>query len=136
LLAIFPLAYGGRGIRIYLPSNGEILMRAHLRFSIWFGAAFLALLLLACRAEAQCSAASIGFMNVGVTPTNPFQAEILITPVALAAKTLFPDRPPLIEKVARDSQGRVRIEHPGGQYQVKTGPDAGTQVEQRIIIDL
>jgi len=65
---------------------------------------------------------------------NPFKAEMVVTHVALPPAVSSATRPPLIQLVARDSQGRVRFDRPVARYEVETGPDAGKQVEQHLII--
>jgi hypothetical protein len=81
-------------------------------------------------ASAQCG--YIAYNQIATTPGNPFQAERVTTfspqvqgrvPLAMRAPEL----------VARDGQGRVRTERAVGNYRIKTGEEAGADVEQRLI---
>jgi len=83
--------------------------------------------------SAQCTRSSIGFMNIGIVPNNPFHAE-LVTKTEGALPHLpsgsLSQKPQL---VARDSQGRVRIERVTGMYKMDSGPDQGQALEQHLI---
>jgi len=84
-------------------------------------------------ASAQCTRATNGFMNVGVVPNNPFRAELVTNNEGslpfLASGSLL-QKPQLI---ARDSQGRVRIERVAGKYKMDSGPDQGQELDQHLI---
>jgi hypothetical protein len=89
-------------------------------------------LIFAGSANAQCGVNTAQFSNVGIVPGNPFQAEYVTTssvPAAFAGVSRV--RSP--ELVARDSQGRVRIERSAGKFQMDTGSQAGTEQEQHFI---
>jgi hypothetical protein len=71
-----------------------------------------AVVLFACLAtsvHAQCSHRTIGFSEIGVVSNNPFLAERVTTSVTLAADGTKRVTT-LMEYVARDSSGRVRVE--------------------------
>jgi len=86
-----------------------------------------------CSAGAQCGLAQPGFGGIGAVPGIPFQAERVATMMTPAdGSAAAPQLPAAL--VARDSQGRVRFETTGAEYQVKTGPEAGTEVEQHSVI--
>lgn len=86
----------------------------------------------AATSKAQC-AGMTGFMNIGTVEQNPFEAERKVThPDSQTAFTRHFDLP--AEKIARDSQGRVRIERVAGKYKMDTGPEAGMEVEQHLIM--
>jgi hypothetical protein len=91
------------------------------------------LLISAPAAKAQCNATTVGWGDVGVIAANPFHAEIISTTTGgpnLPSPLM--DRHP--ESVARDSQGRVRTERVTREFIRDTGPEAGTKVEQHIIL--
>ena len=84
-------------------------------------------------ASAQCSASAVAFGDVSMVPNNPFHAEVVTTGSPRPQGTLSPlSRHP--ELVARDSEGRVRIERISGEYRRQTGPDAGTKAEMHLIM--
>jgi hypothetical protein len=91
------------------------------------------LLISAPAAKAQCNANTIGWGEIGVIAANPFHAEIVFTTTgAPNLPSPLMDRHP--ESVARDSQGRVRTERVTREFIRDTGPEAGTKVEQHIIL--
>jgi hypothetical protein len=84
-------------------------------------------------AAAQCGANILGFDNVAPMPGNPFQAERMVSRAAPALPlTAVLGRSP--ERIARDGQGRVRIDRVGGKYTIKSGPEAGTEVDLHTIV--
>ncbi len=98
-----------------------------------FAALSLALVAFAPNCVAQCSPNS-SIDGIAPQPGNPFQAEKVttLTPepqnnFKLAPKTTLPTL------VARDSQGRVRIEFSGGTFKVMEGEGAGSEAVQRTI---
>lgn len=108
-------------------------MPSHSRSPIVLPSLFFLLLISAPSAQAQCGANMIGWGDVGVVPNNPFHSELVVTgPVVpdLLSNRRF-SQP---ELVARDNQGRIRIERVGGEFKRDTPPDAGTKVEQHLII--
>src|SRR4029077_16359938 len=86
---------------------------------VWLALACLSMLLTAPSAPAQCGANTLGYGNLGIVKDNPFHAEVVIT---------FTRQNPLADSllrkpefVARDSQGRIRIERVVGEYKHDTG---------------
>lgn len=104
----------------------------HIRFSIVGIAASCSLFFcLAPRAVAQCSMGS-DFNGIALRTGSPFQAEKTTTFThETQAQLAPPEHPP--ELVARDSQGRVRIEMTGGKFKVEEGEGAGTEDVRRIV---
>jgi len=83
-------------------------------------------------AQAQCGANIIGSGDMGIVTGNPFHAEIVST------TTGAPNLPaPLLDRhpryVARDGQGRIRMERVTREFLRDNGPEAGTKVEEHII---
>jgi hypothetical protein len=109
-------------------------MRRNPVIPLWLASACLLLLLCAPSAKAQCGVNSIGFGNVGLVAGNPFQAEVLITRSGRLpeANSIFELHGPVL--VARDGQGRVRIERIPGEFKHDNGPEAGTEAEQHLIM--
>jgi hypothetical protein len=89
------------------------------------------LLVSATPANAQCLANSDGYGNVGLVIGNPFHAELVTTPGPTEPESIVTRYPKF---VARDSQGRIRIESVAKEIKRDTGPDAGAKVEQHIIV--
>jgi hypothetical protein len=90
-------------------------------------------LLSASSASAQCGANAVAFGDVSLIPNNPFHAELVTTGSPRPLGSLSPlYRHP--ELVARDREGRVRIERISGEYLRQTGPDAGTKAEMHLIM--
>ncbi len=84
-------------------------------------------------ASAQCGANAVAFGDVSLVPNNPFHAELVTTGSPRPLGSLSPlYRHP--ELVARDREGRVRIERISGEYLRQTGPDAGTKAEMHLIM--
>jgi hypothetical protein len=86
-----------------------------------------------CPSDAQCRGNMPAFDNVATVPGNPFQAEKVTTRTGSAMTTATSVEPPP-QLIARDVQGRVRIERVTGKYTIKSGPEAGKEVEQHAII--
>ena len=89
------------------------------------------LLFAASSSKAQCGRNTLGYGDVGIVANNPFHADVVVTP---------PNRPELRSalvqrtlSVARDTQGRVRVERVGGEFKHENGPDAGSQVQEHTI---
>jgi hypothetical protein len=82
-------------------------------------------------AAAQCSPV-IGLGPINNVTGNPFQAEVTQT-TSRHESALNPTLPPLVEQVARDAQGRVRVDRPGGKFKVQNGADDGTEKVQHHI---
>jgi len=91
---------------------------------------FVFLALASC-AEAQCN---LAFMEVATVEGNPFTAEKVTTttrpPGHLRLELPLNAAP---TQIARDSKGRVRIERVVGTFEIKSGPEAGTEVKKRVI---
>lgn len=104
----------------------------HIRMSIvCIVAGCLLLLSLAPRAAAQCSLGS-NYNGIALRAGSPFQAEKTFTFTREAQSKLAPpERPP--ELVARDSQGRVRLEMTGGKFKVEEGEGAGSEEVQHMV---
>lgn len=89
------------------------------------------LLSLAPRAGAQCFLGS-NYIGIAVRSGNPFQAEKMTTFTREPQGKIMPSlQPPAL--VARDSQGRVRVEVTEGKFKVEEGEGAGTEAVQHII---
>lgn len=104
----------------------------HFRFNIvGIAASCLLLLNMAPRATAQCSMGS-NYTGIALRAGSPFQAEKVTTFTHETQTALTPpERPP--ELVARDGQGRVRVEMTGGKFKVEDGEGAGTEEVERMI---
>lgn len=91
----------------------------------------LLLLSLAPRGAAQCYLGS-NYLGIAVRSGNPFQAEKVTTftrePQGRVMSSL---QPPTL--IARDGQGRVRMEMTEGKFKVEEGEGAGTEAFQHII---
>jgi hypothetical protein len=120
---------GGPAAEIYNRGNA---MRSCLALSIrviGFGGF---LLLTATTAHAQCGVNTRSYGQAGIVAGNPFQAEIEVTSSNRPAIPESTIRPRL-EMVARDGQGRVREERVSGKFKRDTGPETGTEAEERFI---
>src|ERR1700745_3054748 len=78
------------------------------------------------KTAAQCLGALPGLGAISGLTGNPFQAEVKRTFLSENA-SFVPSVGSEARQVARDSQGRVRTEWSSGKYQVRNGPDAGTE---------
>lgn len=89
------------------------------------------LLLAASSTQAQCGRNTLGYGDVGIVANNPFHAEMVVT------RSGHPEfHSPLVQQplsVARDTQGRVRIERVGGEFKHDNGPETGSQVQEHTI---
>jgi hypothetical protein len=95
----------------------------------------LALGLLATGAPRKCSAQCAGVIALGGVSSmsgNPLQAEVKTTrnPEARSLSPLVGEKPQL---VARDSQGRVRVERDLGAFKVQGEGGQETEVERHLI---
>jgi hypothetical protein len=108
-------------------------MRSHRFLSSALMSTCFALLLAASPAKAQCGPNTVGFRNVGIVANNPFHAEVTRTTTGHTdmAATLRQNYP---QWVARDTQGRIRTETVVGEFKHDNGPDAGSNVEARVIL--
>jgi len=108
-------------------------MRSYLRLSFWLVSACLLSLVSAPFARAQCGVNTLGFGDVGIASGSPFHAEIVVTTTGSAdLKNTITQHEP--ELVARDGEGRARTERVTGPFKRDTGPEAGSQVQQHIIM--
>jgi hypothetical protein len=83
-------------------------------------------------ANAQCNPNTSAFDSVGLITGNPFQAEKVIT--RSGSPQFQPvNENPRPEPIARDSQGRVRIEHVTGKFKHDNGAEAGTEEAAHLI---
>jgi hypothetical protein len=108
-------------------------MRSRLRLPFWLASACFLALGSAPSAKAQCGVNTVGYGDVGLIADAPFHAEIVATssrlvPPEIALREHGP------ELVARDDEGRVRTERVTGPFKHDTGPDAGSQVQQHLIM--
>jgi hypothetical protein len=71
-----------------------------------------------------------GAFGVASIPGNPFQAELLTTMSLPGEESQISQSQ---EFVSRDGEGRVRIDVPMGKFKIKTGADAGKEVENHNI---
>jgi hypothetical protein len=108
-----------------------------LRRRLWlmFSTAYFALLVTVPGVDAQCSMnLGLGSAYIAPMPGNPFQAELVTaSPNASFLPANAPLRQRSVAAVARDSQGRVRIERSGGMFNVRTGTGSEGQEEQQFI---
>jgi len=83
-------------------------------------------------AHAQCGINTRSYGQAAIVQGNPFQAEIEVT---RSNRPLIPESSmhPRLETVARDGEGRVRLEHVTGRFKHDTGSEAGTEAEERFI---
>jgi hypothetical protein len=106
-------------------------MRSCLLLSFSLASGCFLLLFSAPSAQSQCSANTVGYGDVGVVANNPFHADEVVTrPGSHQPRTIVGQRP---LSVARDSQGRVRIERVGGEFRRDNGPETGSQVQEHTI---
>jgi len=113
-------------------SAGRSIRSIQVTRAIWFLVICFSMLTFAGSAKAQCGVNTLQFSNIGILLGNPFQAEYVTTSsIPAAFEAVSRTHPP--ELVARDSQGRVRIDRFAGKHQLLTGPEAGTEEEQHII---
>lgn len=84
-------------------------------------------------ASAQCAAKTpLGFQNISPEPGNPFQAEYSMSVTSPSTSAPAP-LGAVLRSAARDSHGRVRVEHSRGSYQIQH-PDGTTSTEERAAI--
>jgi hypothetical protein len=98
-------------------------------------ASFSVLLLalsLAPLASAQCMReTALGFQNIAPESGNPFQAEYSVK-ITSRASADYPAPGAVPRFVARDAQGRVRVEHSKGKYQI-VGADGSQTTQERTV---
>jgi hypothetical protein len=95
-------------------------------------AALLLSLFLPHLASAQCMRENaLGFQNISPEAGNPFQAEYAVK-ITSPVPTNDDVRHSVPRFVARDSQGRVRVEHSKGNYQI-VGSDGVPTTQERIV---
>lgn len=81
----------------------------------------------------QCLATSIGFDSIGDLPENPFRAERVTHRTASADSVVQMHQfPP--ETIARDRQGRVRLERTTGEVKMKSETGTESTMLGRIIL--
>jgi hypothetical protein len=96
-------------------------------------AAILVSLLFSRPASAQCEPSPLGlqgFQNIAVEPGNPFEAKYSTNGLPIGMALSQASR---VRSVARDSQGRVRVDHSAGNYRTKSPDGEQNEVERHII---
>jgi hypothetical protein len=106
-------------------------MRSCVLLSVSLAGGCFLLLVSVPSAKAQCDANTVGYGDVGVVANNPFHADEVVTPSRSHPPRAIVGQRPL--SVARDSQGRVRIERVGGDFKHDNGPETGSQVQEHTI---
>jgi hypothetical protein len=82
-------------------------------------------------AVAQCGAVN-GLSAISILSGAPFQAEV--TQTSSHHESSFSHSfPPVVQQVARDAEGRVRVDTPGGKFKAQNGADDGTEKVQHHI---
>lgn len=108
-------------------------MRSCRLLAVELVSATLLLLLSAAPVRSQCRLNAFGIGEAAAVPGNSFRAEIVTTISGEnTANSTAPPREPRL--VARDAEGRVRIESTMGEFKRDTGPDAGSKVERHEIL--
>ena len=90
----------------------------------------LASLLLCASASAQCSPILQQFQNIALVSSSPFVAEYATTGTSTMVAQASTTSHGGLKSVARDSEGRVRVERSAGKYNVKTPEGAPSEVER------
>ena len=93
----------------------------------------LASLLLCASASAQCSPILQQFQNIALVSSSPFVAEYATTGTSTMVAQASTTSHGGLKSVARDSEGRVRVERSAGKYNVKTPEGAPSEVERESI---
>ena len=107
-------------------------MRTWTQLLLMSFAAILTLNFAAAKVQSQCpSNITVGTPNIGSTPGAPFSAERISEWVG-APKLAGSPLQPLTELVARDGEGRVRIERVAGRFKLRTGNET-REVEKQIV---
>jgi len=83
------------------------------------------------QAAGQCYLGS-NYLGIAVRSGNPFQAEKVTTFTREPQGKIMPSLQPAA-LIARDSQGRVRVEVTEGKFKVEEGEGAGTETVQQMI---
>lgn len=84
------------------------------------------------KTAAQCGGGLIGLGGVSGLSGNAFQAEVKRTFLEHNTRVVRTVQPGT-QQVARDTQGRVRIDISSGRFKVQSGPGEGTEEEQHHI---
>jgi hypothetical protein len=98
---------------------------------IYFALPVLISLFTSLPASAQCEEYLSGFQNISVEPGKSFQADYTTSGLLRNFTGITAGTHPI--SVARDSQGRVRIEGSAGKYDTKPPGGQQTEVERRMI---
>ena len=107
-------------------------MRARSAIAIFLPVFVASLGLFPVKTAAQCFGALPLLGQISGMTGNSFQAEVKQT-FLTQNTSLVQTIEPRTERVARDSQGRLRTDWTSGKYKVQNGPDAGTEQEQHHI---
>ncbi|HYA89296.1 MAG TPA: hypothetical protein VEF54_00580 [archaeon] len=108
-------------------------MRSYSTTFIQLAGVCAAVMLCASGARGQCAANSRGFDEIGIVPGNPFSAELVT--IRSDSSGIQENRPvPPPQMVARDVQGRVRVERVHGHLKSGTGPEPGLEQQLRSIV--
>jgi hypothetical protein len=111
-------------------------MRSHRFLSFSLLTTCFALFFTAPSTKAQCGRNTLGYGDVGIVANNPFHAEMVVTRSGPPELPSVLEQSPLVQRplsVARDTQGRVRIERVGGEFHHDNGPEAGSKVQEHTI---
>jgi hypothetical protein len=106
--------------------------RRALRLPLWI-AAIPVLTCCAGSAAGQCGPHTLAFNYVAPVLGNPFQAERVSIRTGFNSSS-DDEKQPLTELIARDGQGRVRIERAGVTYKIKMGTEADREGKTRTIV--
>src|SRR5882724_1437251 len=107
-------------------------MRGVSRLAIFLAAFGIVLGTLPSRSAAQCSVGLMGLGGVSTLNGNPFQAEVkqsFLNHNSALARTIAAGP----ERVARDTQGRLRIDRSLGKFKVQDPAGAETEEERHLI---
>jgi hypothetical protein len=107
-------------------------MGGHSRFAILLLVFGMLLGMFPVGATAQCSGGLPNLGSISGMTGNPFQAEVKQT-FLTQNTSLVQNLEPRTQRVARDSQGRLRTDWSIGKYKLQNGPDTGTEQEQHRI---
>jgi len=107
-------------------------MRSRSQIQLSLAVLSLLFVTISARTAAQCTAGLLGLGEVTTISGSPFQAEI--------KRTWYEENSPILRirqtqtiEIARDGQGRLRIDSNDGKVKVQSGPGAATEEEQHHI---
>jgi hypothetical protein len=108
-----------------------MLLASNFRFISTLGSATFLSLMFVPPSSAQCDYNPFGFQGATVEPNNPLQAEYSTSGLLRNFAGITAGARRLA--VARDSQGRVRVDRSAGMYKAKSPDAQQTEVERHII---